>query len=699
MTEKLNLSAWRARASGWASEAGRTLRDDWRRLRVEAGEMRRHRRTPVVLKWAASAFAVLTISLVVFFALFDWNYLRGPIGRYASTRLDREVRITGDLDVKIFTWTPRITANGITVRQPTWGPKGYMAEVQKLTVEVKLMPLLKGDVVLPLLAVDRPVVDLRRDASGRANWDFGKKDKKKEPAKLPPIQHFIINDGRLNFSDAKRDLHFSGTVSTSERSDRNSSSAFQMRGDGTINKEPFSMRVTGGPLVNVRPDRAYPFNLDIRAGATHATASGSIPKPFDLGNFRLAMTLTGPDLADVYRITGITMPNTPPYRLRGNVTRDEAIWRVRKMAGRVGDSDLGGSLTITTGRERPHVEADLFSRSLDFDDLNAIIGGAPDPNETASPEQRAVAASKRGRGRLLPDATLDLERVRAIDADVRYRATSVKARTIPLRQVFLDLELERGLLTMNPLSFKFPQGDLTGVIRINGRGKVPVTDMDVKLRGVRLEQFIPARGGSQPLEGTLHARAKLHGAGASIHEAASNADGGVTLIVPRGTMRKAFAELLGINAGRGLLLLLSKDQSETPVRCAVGDFAVNNGIMSARRIVIDTGVVLANGSGTISLRDETMNLLIDGDTKKPRLLRLWSPITIQGSLRAPKPGVKAGSIIAQGGIAAALGALINPIAALLPFVDPGLAKDADCGALISAAGRQGAAVTTTAARR
>jgi hypothetical protein len=32
-----------------------------------------------------------------------------------------------------------------------------------------------------------------------------------------------------------------------------------------------------------------------------------------------------------------------------------------------------------------------------------------------------------------------------------------------------------------------------------------------------------------------------------------------------------------------------------------------------------------------------------------------------------------------------LGALINPLVALLPFVDPGLAEDANCGALISGA--------------
>ena len=40
----------------------------------------------------------------------------------------------------------------------------------------------------------------------------------------------------------------------------------------------------------------------------------------------------------------------------------------------------------------------------------------------------------------------------------------------------------------------------------------------------------------------------------------------------------------------------------------------------------------------------------------------------------------------QGGIAAALGALVAPLAAILPFVDAGLAEDANCSALL--AGRE-----------
>ena len=150
-------------------------------------------------------------------------------------------------------------------------------------------------------------------------------------------------------------------------------------------------------------------------------------------------------------------------------------------------------------------------------------------------------------------------------------------------------------------------------------------------------------------------------------------------------MRRAFAELLGINVSAGLLRLFSGDRSVTPIRCGVADFTVQNGTATARTLVIDTDVVLTQGTGTINLESETLNLRLDGETKQPRLLRAWAPITVRGSLVSPQVGVDTSELVTQGGLAGALGALVNPLVALLPFVDPGLAEDANCGALIASA--------------
>ncbi|MBP6547166.1 MAG: AsmA family protein, partial [Phenylobacterium sp.] len=292
--------------------------------------------------------------------------------------------------------------------------------------------------------------------------------------------------------------------------------------------------------------------------------------------------------------------------------------------------------------------------------------------------------------------TLDVTKIRSLDADVRYRAAAIHDAVLPLRSGDVTVKLERGLLSANPLTLDLPQGRITGQTHLNARGAVPVTDVDVRLSNARLEQLIPIKG--EPLAGSFVGRIKLKGSGNSVHRAAANADGEVLAVVPSGEIREAFAELLGINATKGLGLLFSKDQGSVPIRCGVAHFQARNGVLTADRIVFDTKPVVATGGGTISLDSETMDLRIQGHSKELRLVRLLSPITVKGPIMGPKVGIETGKVVAQGGVAAALASLVNPLALLLPFVDPGLAKDASCAALIADAGREGAPVKTVAAK-
>ena len=84
-------------------------------------------------------------------------------------------------------------------------------------------------------------------------------------------------------------------------------------------------------------------------------------------------------------------------------------------------------------------------------------------------------------------------------------------------------------------------------------------------------------------------------------------------------------------------------------------------------------------------------MTVSGKPKKFRIGRLRAPITLTGPFSHPLIGISAGPALAQGGIATALG-FLNPIAALLAFVDPGLAKNADCVALSTEASHAPASV-------
>jgi uncharacterized protein involved in outer membrane biogenesis len=185
-------------------------------------------------------------------------------------------------------------------------------------------------------------------------------------------------------------------------------------------------------------------------------------------------------------------------------------------------------------------------------------------------------------------------------------------------------------------------------------------------------------------------RAILHGRGRSIHEVASTADGTVTIVIPHGEIREAFVELTGINVARGLGLLLSKNQQQANVRCGVAHFKAQEGVLAAQTIVFDTDNVLITGTGEVDLGSEIVDLSLTGRPKKLRLFRIKAPIVIEGTLRKPKVGVKPGNTPGQAGVAAAIGTLVAPLASVLAFIDPGLAKDADCGALLAEAKRHGA---------
>jgi hypothetical protein len=359
------------------------------------------------------------------------------------------------------------------------------------------------------------------------------------------------------------------------------------------------------------------------------------------------------------------------------------VFALREIRGRVGESDLEGSLTVDKTTGRPMVTADLVSRRLRLADFVAVIGGAPAHAraQELSPVEKITQAQLKAEHRLLPDARLDVARLRGMDARATYRATTIQAGRFPMRDLMMRIDLDHGVLAIGPLEVVLSQGRLTGQVRIDARRTVPMNTVDLRLTDAQLAPLIRARGPNPPIEGALWARARLTGPGASVREAAANANGVVSAVVPSGQMRKTIAAMLGIDLDRTAFLLITKNKTDTPIRCAVADFRARQGIFTADQIVVDTNVVQVQGSGAVDLRDETLNLKLQGKPKKISIIRLNAPITLTGRLASPKAGVDIVKAVPQAAGAIALGVFAAPLAAVLPFIAPGLAKNADCSAL------------------
>jgi len=644
------------------------------------------------------ALASLIVIVLVILALFDWNTFKHPLERVASAKTGRTVSIGGKLAVHIWSWTPTVTLNQLTLGNPPWESTRPMATVDRVEIQLKLLPLFKGDVILPRVALFSPDVYLHQDKGGRANWTVENKAPTNAPAskpsKLPAMRDLLISGGQLTLIDEMRRLKVNGSIQAQEQKSKSDPTPFKIQGTGTINEQPFELRIAGGPLLNLDPEHPYPFDLHIIAGNLKVDSKGRALKPFDLGKLDFDVDLSGKDMAEGFYLTQLALPNTAPFKLHAHIARNDKKVAVSEIAGTVGGSDLHGKLDIDASRKRPYMSGDLASKQLRMKDLAASLGGQATGADSLEAKTPAQATKKRvpadkaqpadPNARFFPDAHLQADRVRAMDADVKFRATSIDAGSLPLKEVSFRVKLDGGVLSLDPFAFEMAQGRLSGQAKVDARKDIPAVHIDIRIKDIQLEQLKGKKAGaSAPLAGLMEARGVIDGSGDSLHQVMSDADGRFTLILPDGEITSAFAELTGIDVSKGLGLLLTKSDDKVPIRCGVAQFKIDHGLMNAENITFDTQDVLIKGSGNINLGSEELHLEIKGEPKKLRLTRLRSPIEVRGHLTDPSFGVNVPSTLKQGAVAAALGALATPVAAILAFVDPGLAKDQNCAAMIA----------------
>ena len=82
--------------------------------------------------WITVAVVVL---LAVVIALFEWNWLRGPLSSYMSARLGRPFAIEGDLNVELAA-KPTLFADAVTVSNLPGSNEPVMLRAKRVALRV-----------------------------------------------------------------------------------------------------------------------------------------------------------------------------------------------------------------------------------------------------------------------------------------------------------------------------------------------------------------------------------------------------------------------------------------------------------------------------------------------------------------------------------------------------------------------------------
>lgn len=678
------------------------------------------KRSRKVLAWIVGVVLALILLLIVLIATFDWNRMRPFISDKVSQAIGRPFAINGDLTLdwqrdrtgswlaSLLPW-PEFTARDISIANPSWSQQPQFARLQALRFRLSPLPLVAHRIEVPSLQLVQPSVDLERDKQGRASWDFsfpqgGKPSgwtldvgtvgfdrglltlddapsRTRLKAIIEPLQAAIPYDQIVaqQTADAREQagkttgkaLPGGKTEAADIKQDKQSAAIayqFGWTAEGSYQGSPLKGHgKTGAVLALQDTRRPFPLQADVKLGDTHIALVGTLTDPLHLGALDVRLWFSGSSMAKLYPLTGITLPDTPPYATEGHLSAElhhkGSRYHYQDFRGRVGGSDLSGDLVFVTGGARPKLTGELHSKLLQFADLAPLIGGVSTAAKAA--DRTAQPADK-----LLPVTPFRTERWQTMDADVNFSSERiVHGEALPIDSLSTHLVMNNGALYLDPLSFGVAGGQVRSNITLDG-SRTPMRGvLKLNARHLKLKQLFPTFEPMHTSFGEINGDADLTAQGNSMAALLGSANGELKLLMNDGAISKTLLETAGLNVGNIVIGKLFGDKT-VQINCAAADMAATDGLFDMRLFVFDTDDAVINVTGTVNLASEKLDLDLTPHTKGFRVFSLRSPLYINGTLKNPNVGVHPGPLIARGAGAVALSVIAAPAAALLALMAP-----------------------------
>ena len=703
------------------------------------------------VRWPSVLIAALAVVVIAIAACeaAGWPFLASPMQRWLAKTLDRSVAFgdeSGGLGgVRLgLLGGIRIAASRIHIGAPAWSTAPHMLLARDARLELGYFDLWRAWRGAPLHIRELEAAELdgvlERRTDGSASWQFGRKakvDDGEQPSALPTFGQLRVADGHLTYTDeilpAAIDARFAlsdGSVRVSGASSASASNAqgivvraggavasasaaaqavvlapgesgLRLNATGQYRKLPvrIDLRTAGvlGLFAQGKEADVQPLKLIATIGHADLSFEGSTTDPLHFAGLQGRFTLAGPSLAAVGDPLGITLPTTPAFRTRGTLAKDGGIWKAVFDDATIGTSRLNGAFTYDRRPKVPLLSGKLGGSRLVLADLGPAVGA---PVQGEAPQSGSRTATG---GRVIPDKKFDLPSLRAMDANVLIDIGMFDSGTTliePLRPVRGHLLLADGVLTITDFEGNTAQGRLLGFLQLDGRGSQALWTADLRALGIDLTRWLRfKRDDAAPpyISGKLDALVKVKGAGRSTAEILGSLAGDIRIHLRDASVSHLIVEFAGIDVAQALGVFLKGDDA-LPILCNVVDLNVVNGVAQPKVFVLETKESTVWIDGTVSLKSEALDLRAVVSPKDFSLFALRTPIHVRGTLAKPSVALEPGKLAGKAG-AAVLLSLLNPLAAIIPFVDPGAhqaAKDAaaQCAALVATSGKIAPAAKT-----
>ena len=673
-------------------------------------------RTRKIILWTVASLVVLLAVLVLVIAFFDWNRIKPPLNAKVSEELHRPFAINGNLAVvwqrepdeggwRAWVPWPHVVAEDLSLGNPDWSKQPQMVTLKRVELRISPLALLAQRVVIPRIDLTEPNAELQRLADGRANWTFkfDPKDPDAEPSNwVVGIGAIGFDKGHVTLDDQSlktqleliidplgKPIPFSDIVgdkaakTAQEKGAAPQDYAFALKVKGQYHNQKLTGEgKIGGLLALQDAARPFPLQAQVKIADTSVELAGTLTDPLNLGALDLRLKLAGASLGNLYPLTGVTLPDTPPYATDGHLIAKlhepgGAVFRYEEFNGKIGESDIHGSLAYVASQPRPKLSGSLVSNQLLFADLAPLIGA------DSNAEQKARGGeSKQPADKVLPVEEFKTERWRDMDADVEFTGKRiVHSERLPFNDLYTHLVLTDGVLSLEPLRFGVAGGKLDAQIRLNGHTEPLEGRAQLTARGFKLKQLFPTFEPMKTSFGELNGDADITGRGNSVAKLLATSNGNLKMLINDGAISRELMELAGLNVGNYVVGKIFGDK-EVKINCAAAHFDIKTGLATSQLFVFDTENAIIYIDGTANMATEQLDLTISPESKGWRLISLRSPLYVRGKFIKPDAGVKAVPLMLRGAGMVALGVIAAPAAGLLALVAPSGGEPNQCAPLL-----------------
>ena len=658
----------------------------------------------------AGLLVTLTLLLVMLESL-DWNQWRDAIARKSQETLGRKLVIEGDLEIHLLTLTPELRATRVAFENAAWGTKPHMFEAEQVLIEIRLLPLLRGQLDFTQVGLQNATLLLERNAEGRGNWELdsltpARPSNPVEAAakvaaadaaprsdvgslRLPLVRDIRIRDAGFTYINHQTGRTTNARIALLTTHAETRTSPTSLIGHGSLDGLPFQLDALLGSTDELAHRRsAFPFEIDASLGGLGLRLKGHIAEFTTLSGLDASFHLIGENLAPVFEAFGLPHGrDVPLVRAKGRIVTHQQALSMSQLDVRLGGSQAKGTLAFDLSRSQPHLSANLELPRLRIQDIQAFLPQSPP--RPAAPGGAPVWYDS--------PHSLPLELLHTLNLDARIGIRHIEGSH--LAQLVNDLDMQatikHGVLQIQPLGASLAGGrlELSGV----ADATQPAFGLkaNTAIIGIDIAQLIAPYFGNRRLlgesvtqlvTGRAAASAALTAVGRTPRELVTTLGGQAAFALGDGLISNAIVQALPPSLLALTGLHAQPHGQPTKLRCLLGRFRVDHGVIWAEPLILGLPHRHIVVTGQLDLASEALALELRSFPRGRKfvLTKAARPLSIHGTVLGARSTPFSHLVIRKLSRPAAkrtapdLGTLLEPLSGLDPLVAAGLGSTSHC---------------------